>query len=205
MTETKWDFRSKYTSSGRIGRRLIDRYFACVGEMISGLDVRTALEVGCGEGFSTQRLRRLLPSSVAFEASDVEERLVRAAAATNPGVPIRRESIHALDRPSRSADLVFVLEVLEHLEEPDRALAEVCRVSGRWVLASVPREPWWRICNLLRLRHVRHLGNTPGHVQHWGSLAFPRCVRRFADVRAVRRPLPWTMVLAEVRSPDRRD
>ena len=70
----------------------------------------------------------------------------------------------------------------------------------RWLLVSVPREPIWRILNLARGRYAGALGNTPGHLQHWSSRAFQRFVGMQADVRAVRRPLPWTIVLAEKRA-----
>ena len=66
----------------------------------------------------------------------------------------------------------------------------------RWLIISVPREPIWRILNLARLRYATSLGNTPGHVQHWSSRRFVALVSEFADVRAVLRPLPWTVLLA---------
>ena len=193
------DFRGKYTRSNWLTRRLLDDFFRAVADLIERLEVRSALEVGCGEGFSTQRLRRMLPATVAFEASDVEDRLVRAAAAANPNMPIRRESIYTLARPDQSVDLVLALEVLEHLEEPSRALGEVCRVSRRWVLASVPREPLWRLLNLARLKYLTRLGNTPGHLHHWSTAAFRRFMAQRGRVLGVRRPLPWTVVLMEVQ------
>jgi len=197
MTDTNQDFRGKYTQGNRLTRRLLDGFFAAVGELAAGLEISSAVEVGCGEGFSTQRLRAMLPARVSLEASDVEERLVAAAAERNPGVPVRPESVYELSRADASADLVLSLEVLEHLDDPARALRELCRVSRRWLVVSVPREPLWRCMNLARLKYVASLGNTPGHLNHWTSGGFARFVGRFAAVRAVRRPVPWTIVLAE--------
>jgi hypothetical protein len=91
------------------------------------------------------------------------------------------------------------MEVLEHLEDPERGFAEVCRVSKRWVIATVPREPIWRMLNMARLKYVTSLGNTPGHLNHWSARGFRKFVGHFANVHACRTPLPWTVVLAEVR------
>ena len=94
---------------------------------------------------------------------------------------------------------MFTLEVLEHLDDPERALGEICRVSKRWVVCSVPREPVWRALNLMRLKYVGGLGNTPGHVNHWSKQGFTDFVSRRLDVRRRLSPFPWTMIVGEVR------
>ena len=197
--DTSQDFRTKYTRTNALTRRLLDGFFRAVGDSIAGRDIKSALEVGCGEGFSTAKLREMLPPGSTLRACDVEQRLVNEARQRNPGVTIERESIYELPHADASHDAVFVMEVLEHLEDPSRGLAEVCRVSKRWVVATVPREPIWRMLNLARLKYVTALGNTPGHLNHWSSRSFANFVGRFANVRACRKPLPWTVVLAEVR------
>ncbi len=193
------DFASKYTEAGPVASWLIDRFFAGVADLAGRIRPDSVLEVGCGEGFSTQRLARILGPSVRLEAGDVEPRLVGRARARNPGVPIACESAYALDRPDGAFDLVVCLEVLEHLERPDEALAELCRVARRAILVSVPREPLWRALNVLRGKYLAAAGNTPGHLQHWSRRGFARFVATRAEILAVRSPLPWTQVLARPR------
>ena len=194
------DFRSKYTQTNRLTRAMLDGFFAAIAKHLDGLEIGSALEVASAEGFSTERIGSLLPGSARLHASELQGHLVSRARARNPQVPFVRESIYRLARPHGSFDLVFALEVLEHLEHPRVALEELCRVSGRWLILSVPREPLWRILNLARLRYAASLGNTPGHVQHWSCRRFADLVSEFADVRAVLRPLPWTVLLAETRA-----
>jgi 2-polyprenyl-3-methyl-5-hydroxy-6-metoxy-1,4-benzoquinol methylase len=198
-TDTSQDFRSKYTKTNALTRRLLDGFFNAVGESVKGREINSALEVGCGEGFSTVKLREMLPASATLRACDIEQRLVEEARLRNPGIQIEQESIYELPHADNSYDIVFVMEVLEHLEDPARGLAEICRVSKRWVVATVPREPIWRMLNLARFKYITGLGNTPGHLNHWSSAGFRKFVGRVADVRACRKPLPWTVILAEVR------
>ena len=85
--------------------------------------------------------------------------------------------------------------MLEHLEDPDGALDVLAALGRPWVIVSVPREPLWRALNLSRLKYVRDLGNTPGHLSHWSRGGFLRFLERRLEVIEVHSPLPWTMVL----------
>ena len=98
-----------------------------------------------------------------------------------------------------SFDLVSAIEVFEHLERPERALAEMARVSRRGILLSVPWEPVWRGVNMAAGRYLRQYGNTPGHINHWTRRQFVALAGTAGEVVAVRRPFPWTMVAVHVR------
>jgi ubiquinone/menaquinone biosynthesis C-methylase UbiE len=100
--------------------------------------------------------------------------------------------------PAGSFDLAAAIEVLEHVPDPERTMAEMARVAARHVLVSVPREPLWRGLNLARGAYVRDLGNTPGHVNHWSKRSFVRAARRHGVVIEARSPFPWTMLLVSV-------
>jgi SAM-dependent methyltransferase len=190
------EFEGKYLDSGGVGGVLINRFFRCVGSLLDGMAVADVLEVGCGAGHSTARLRQMLPASTSLQACDVSPDNVARARQIAPDVPVTVESIYELPRPDKSVDLVVCLEVLEHLDEPARALREVGRVARMGAILSVPREPLWRGLNLLRGAYVGDWGNTPGHVQHWSKRAFIRFVSSQLTVQAARCPLPWTIVWA---------
>jgi SAM-dependent methyltransferase len=201
-TPEREDFFGKYEHPGTIGRRLVQGYFdavhALIGRAIDERSVRRAVEIGCGPGFSTQRISAMLPPEVELEASEYVPTLVQAARVNNPGLRVEQEDIYGLNRETASYDLVFLLEVLEHLDDPDLALAEVRRIlmPRGLLIVGVPREPIWRILNLARGAYWRRLGNTPGHLNHWSAAGFARylgaCV---GEVLEVRNPLPWTLLL----------
>jgi hypothetical protein len=83
---------------------------------------------------------------------------------------------------------------MEHLEQPQRALQALQRITTSDLILSVPREPLWRVLNLARGKYVPALGNTPGHLQHWSRRGFISLASRFFDVVEVVSPLPWTML-----------
>jgi 2-polyprenyl-3-methyl-5-hydroxy-6-metoxy-1,4-benzoquinol methylase len=199
VSDETYDFAGKYAEQNAVTRRVLDRFFASVYELAHMTHARRWLEVGSGEGFSTDRLRKMLPLGGSLEASELEPRLVLATRKRNPSVPVTEESIYALGRATAGFDMVLAMEVLEHLEEPKRALTELLRVSREWLLLSVPREPLFRMANVCRGKYLRDLGNTPGHIQHWSQRSFVAMVGEQAEVVAVRAPLPWTVVLARKR------
>lgn len=194
------DFIGKYTNANRIHRRLLDGYFAAVRDLVKRIpaaELRTALEVGCGVGYSTERLRDIIPPQARLEASEYLDWQVTAARERLPDTRVVQEDIYRLRRRDQSLDLVFALEVLEHLEDDSAALRELHRVA-RYVIIGVPHEPWWRILNMARGKYLRALGNTPGHVNHWSGGGLVRLLSQNAfSVIAKKSPLPWTIVLAK--------
>ncbi|MBW3547064.1 MAG: class I SAM-dependent methyltransferase [Actinobacteria bacterium] len=160
--------------------------------------VSSVLEVGVGEGDVSERVRSRYPAA-SVVGVDLPDGMLAAEWA-------RRDLHNAFASASRLPfadgrfDLVLAIEVLEHVPDPAAALTEITRVARDAVVLSVPCEPLWRVLNLARGKYVRDLGNTPGHIQHWGPRSFSRLVGEHLDVIGVHRPLPWTMVAARRRS-----
>jgi ubiquinone/menaquinone biosynthesis C-methylase UbiE len=158
----------------------------------------SVLDVGCGEGVVTERIAASTGArtvGVDLGTDDLQDEWRRRE---GDRLSFRPASAYDLPFDDGSFDLVCALEVLEHLERPRDALAELARVSRRALLVSVPREPLWRISHLLALQDVRSLGNTPGHVNHWSKQSFVRLLARHGEVIERRSPFPWTMLLVRV-------
>jgi ubiquinone/menaquinone biosynthesis C-methylase UbiE len=189
---------TKYTSNNRLVQFLNRVYLRNVTALALRAEPTRLLDVGCGEGVVLRHLDRHL-HGVAVVGLDVDGTGLRVAQAQNR-VSLVQGSVYSLPFADNSFDLVLCCEVLEHVESPDAALAELSRVSSRSVLLSVPNEPIWRLSNMARGKYLRHFGNTTGHIQHWTRWAFLRLVRRHLDIFEVRTWLPfWSMMLARVR------
>lgn len=193
MTE---NFSKKYTQTNFITRRIIENFYNSIKTLIRDLPIKNALEAACGPGFSTKYLLKIRPD-VAWEASDIAPNLVQEAQEKNPDTRIIDESIYKLTRPDASYNLVVALEVLEHIDKPDQALIELERVSSKFCLVSVPREPIWRILNMMRGAYWKNLGNTPEHINHWSAGQFKKLVSPYFKIIAQATPLPWTILLLE--------
>lgn len=189
----------KYEASNPVVRHLLNRLLARVDDAATSVAPTSVLDVGCGEGVVTERLaRRLAPTHVrGIDADDDSlEKEWRARESSN--LSFQTGSAYDLAFPDRTFELVCAIEVLEHLERPRDALAEMSRVASKTLLLSVPDEPAWRISHLLAGKDVRALGNTPGHINHWSKRGFADLVSSYARLDVVERVFPWTLVVAGV-------
>jgi|Deesub1362A_J573_1020465.scaffolds.fasta_scaffold00927_2 ubiquinone/menaquinone biosynthesis C-methylase UbiE len=190
-------YQAKYRERNPLLRYANQRFLQTAQAMVQGLQVRRWLDVGCGEGVVFSRLQRSLPGQ--GMGLDVDPARVAQAREGLPEARLAVGDAHHLPFPDGAFDLVVMLEILEHVGDPARAVSEAQRVCSRYLLASVPHEPWWRLANMARLKYLRDWGNTPEHINHWSRRGFLRLLQGHFHPLKVRNPLVWTFVLAERR------
>ncbi len=189
----------KYGSTNPVVRRLMAGFERTLDELFSQAAPASLLDVGCGEGVLTEQWAdRIAPGRVV--GIDLEDPKLDAewAGRRRPNLTFAPMEVERLAFADNEFDLVAATEVLEHVTEPERALAEMARVAGRHLLVSVPHEPLWRGLNMARGAYLRQLGNTPGHLNHWTRRSFVSLLGRYGEVAEVRAPFPWTMLLVRV-------
>lgn len=192
----------KYGGGNVAIRFLTTRFLTALDDLLDGVTregpVTRILEVGCGEGEIAERLRDRFPMAT-VTALDLPDAGLRTEwNDQREGVGFLHGDAHGLPFDADTFDLVVAVEVCEHLTHPWSGLAEMARVGRRHLVLSVPREPMFRMGNFLTGRHVGSFGNTPGHLNHWGTPGFLRFVSQQAAVAEVRLPVPWTAVRARV-------
>jgi len=194
MSGSVGNWYDKYGSRHPVERWLMAGFLREVTALYLRERARTVLEVGCGEGHLAQHLVTHGYRPEHFEATDLS--LERCRPDLDPVIQLRAATAYDLPYHDRQFDLVICCEVLEHLNEPVRAVRELSRVCNKAVIVSTPAEPLFRALNLLRGAYLRRLGNTPGHVQHFSRKGLVRLLGQFLRIREVRTPVPWTVVLA---------
>ena len=142
---------------------------------IQGIDTIEYLIINDGSQDDTVKVAKL-------EAFDISRACVEQAKAACPGVCFRVGSIYEIPKEQKY-DLVVTSEVLEHMEDPERALGPLLGVCGGYLLVTVPNEPIWRILNMARGKYWRRLGNTPGHVQHWNKKTLRKLILERGGVK----------------------
>jgi 2-polyprenyl-3-methyl-5-hydroxy-6-metoxy-1,4-benzoquinol methylase len=189
----------KYGSQNPVVKRLMAGFEASLDDLWETAAPSSILDVGCGEGVLTARWAERLGEGriVGIDLDDpkLREEWQRRS---RPNLEYRAEEATSLSFADDEFDLASAIEVLEHVPEPERTLAEMARVARRWLLVSVPREPVWRMTNMARGAYVRELGNTPGHVNHWSKRSFVALLSRYGKVEHVRSPFPWTQALVRL-------
>jgi 2-polyprenyl-3-methyl-5-hydroxy-6-metoxy-1,4-benzoquinol methylase len=187
----------KFGTGNPIARRLMAGFMHSFEELFQQTSGTAILEIGCGEGHMLAAMQQ--QRSVQLTAFDVEIPILHEARQRVPDARITLMDAHQIAHPAQAFDVVIACEVLEHVYDPARVLAEAARVSRGYAVFSVPREPLWRVLNMARGKYWAEWGNTPGHIQHWSSAEFAALVGRYFEVIAVRQPLPWTMLLCKRR------
>jgi SAM-dependent methyltransferase len=94
-------------------------------------DVRSIVDIGCGDGFITHKLaERWDVTGVDRSPVAVSKLRCKAIEAGADALPLK----------DRSVDLVHSSQMLEHLPDGiyEKALAEMNRVASKWLLLSVP-------------------------------------------------------------------
>lgn len=120
------------------------RRYGQISRRVAELAPDRMLDVGCGDGRLAREIKQVLPR-VVVHGCDL------SIAALNRAEGLDRRyavdlNVDRLPEPDGSLDLVVASEVIEHVIEPGRAIAEFHRVlrPGGHVLITVPNVAFWR-------------------------------------------------------------
>ena len=195
------NFYNKYKTENPIARYLMDGFTTSIIELVSESRAVDIHEVGCGEGYLSAILAK---NNKRVRASDFSPQVIQKARdiakKAELDIDFKVCSIYDFSEQQDAAELVVCCEVLEHLEEPKRALTVLSRLANPYLLVSVPREPMWRLLNIARGKYISNIGNTPGHIQHWSKETFVKLLEKDVDIVRVLTPIPWVVALCRSRN-----
>lgn len=187
----------KHANRNPIQRALIANFHRQVARLVAARAPREILEIGCGQGHVLAALREAGIHCPMHGIDRSFEAIAQARRKGIVGATFEVASAESLIERGAQYDLVLMIEVLEHLPDPEAMLALLSRTAQRHVVLSVPWEPYFRGLNFLRGKHWLALGNDPEHIQHWGRAEFTRFVARRFAVQDAPAAFPWTLLAAE--------
>lgn len=185
----------KYRNPNPVQRALIRRFMEKLCLLfIEAQPVHSVLEIGVGEGFVSGFLSERFPDKQ-FTGVDLRADDLKLLRQRFPRIEAHVGDVYDLSFLPGPFDLVICAEVLEHLDEPERGLAQICALQPRRAIFTVPHEPWFMLSNLLRGKNVTRFGNDIEHVNHFGPESLRRLLQtRFAVLRQTR-SYPWLLAL----------
>ncbi len=187
----------KTKSKNPLIRYINKKLYKDVTKFLLPLSNKTILDVGCGEGYFINYLNMQNLFNVNIEGSDISKEILITAERNNPNITFKKASIYNLDYMDNSFDCVIAMEVLEHLYNPELAIEELKKISKKSVIITVPREPLFRCANILRLKYLKSLGNTPGHINHWTKKSFKQFLNKFFENVSIKTSNVWLIGICE--------
>lgn len=191
----------KHLNPNPVQQWLLNQFHQQITRLIATTNAETILDAGCGEGFTLQAVHQ----ADIFGKSKLTGVDLSAAALVwnqqnhDTGNPLGQADVHMLPFADNQFDLVYCLEVLEHLPDSAQGLQELIRVSRSYVLVSVPHEPFFRGANFLRGKHIGALGNDPEHLHNYSGADFRALVAAQLDVLWHGYSFPWQITLGRKR------
>lgn len=187
----------KFESTNKVAAGLVARFMRRCSTRVGLLAApgATILDCGAGEGTMTSYLAEQLPANE-VQALEYVPEAVRDLRDLYPAIRVTEGSVYELPWPDDSFDVLTCFEVMEHLDYPQKALAEMHRVARRHVVVTVPFEPWYRAGNVARGRYISSFGNTPGHINHWSQRSLASLFSREFDRYEVAPLFPWLLATA---------
>ena len=155
------------------------------------------LDVGCGAGSVAKAVKRERSDLEVF-GCDVSHSASEAASASPQGVDFRLATAERLPFGDGELDFVWIFDVLEHVDEPERVLREVVRVlkpgGGFHIVLPLEGQPrtLYRLvgCGTRWTAKVRH----GGHIQVFSAARF-RAMAAAAGLPVIRTRWSYHFVL----------
>lgn len=187
----KTDNYSKHTSKNPLKQFFINNFFKTIHELLHDKEIKSVLDVGCGEGFTLKRLKQKAIGNK-FTGIDSSKEAIELGQKENPDLDLEIGDIYNLKFKDKSYDLVLCTEVFEHLDSPKKALEELKRISKKFILLSVPNEPWFYLFNYTQW------GKDIGHINSWSKNKFVKFIKsQSLKVVSAKTPFPWTVLLCK--------
>lgn len=188
------NYYDKYNNSNRVARIVIHRFINNFTELAKLTKAKTILEIRAGSGEVSNKLINELKPNI-YISSEISSKWIKdKKCKTKSDLWISASSFN-LPFKDKSVDLVVAPEILVHLANPKILLQEAHRVARKYILASVPQEPIWRLLRIVNGAYLLELNGSPCFVQHWSKRKFINLMSSVGKIIAVRTPLPWTLVL----------
>src|SRR3990167_10065112 len=96
-------------------------------EILFGVRGKSLLDIGCADGTTTRQIKKNLPSAE-VTGIDLYKKAIDHAKRKARKIRFIHGDVHKLPFGNNSFEIVTAIETIEHLDNPNKALAEIYRV-----------------------------------------------------------------------------
>jgi len=155
-------------------RRLFLRHFRADPSLISPFSGLSLLDIGCGAGIAAEPLSRMGFSVTALDAApELIEVATRHAEEAGLAIDYRMGTLQSLE-PSERFDAVTLFEVIEHVPEPEKLIAEAAsrlKPGGILILSTLNRTLASYALGIVAAERVLHW--LPRGTHQWSRFVTP--------------------------------
>lgn len=166
-----WDYRDDTALRYVVGGRIVD--------------------IGCGEGIT---LEKVVGRHAGARVVGIDSEPENIAICRHHGLPAQYGTVAALPFADGTQDCALLFEVIEHLDDPAGALAEIHRVlrpAGRLIIIF-PNDRMFLIARLLT-GMLKEAFYDAGHVRQWTPRSIRRALAAAGFAPAAQQSLPFRL------------
>jgi SAM-dependent methyltransferase len=145
---------------------------------------KVIVDLGCGEGLTLAKTIKMFPESHVSGLDILDENV---DICLQHGLPVIKNDLYHINLPEESVDAVIFMEVIEHLETPDRAISEIYRIlkPGGKLIMVFPNDFIFKVARLACFK-FREAFYDPGHVKQWTPATMRKFLRSTFEVYYIR-------------------
>lgn len=190
----------KYLTLNPLKQILVNKFLNDIYFEVEQVQPKTILDIGCGEGFVDMFLFQKNPQ-YQIKGIDISKKTVGRVKKQAPKLMAQQGDAYNLPFRENTFDLTICMEVLEHLNEPQKAITEARRVSKKYCLFSVPREPIFSLLTFFSGKYLKRLGRHPDHVNFWTKKSFKELMQKhFSKLIVFKVSSTWILAMAEKKN-----
>lgn len=199
--DTSTRHRAKYENPNLLHQLSLGRFFDRLSATLTQLSPSELFEFGCGEGYLLRELKKRGTSLPHVVGIDLRQDAIEEARRLHPEWQFECVNLFDWRPPREKFHTVLASQVLEHIPNPEPVLRKLVSLADRYLVLTVPREPWFQLLNFLRGRDLARLGNHPEHVNRWSKSGFEKFVSSIASIEQVDSSFPFTIIVARTDRP----
>jgi ubiquinone/menaquinone biosynthesis C-methylase UbiE len=156
-------------------------------------DRKTIVDIGCGEGILLEKIVQRFTQKTAF---GIDASIENVSICRTHNLKVYAGSVYELPLDDDSCDCVLFIEVIEHLDNPEKAIKEIHRVlkkDGELILLF-PHDCVFKLARIVTL-NIREALYDAGHVRQWSPSEMIKFLNKNGFETRYRKNMPFYLWL----------